>query len=528
MILHDVIIVGSGPAGTAAALQLAGGDVLLLDAGFTPPEVPPNFCGDLYELRKTQLDLFPSLVGENYDSLANLFADRKINLKLKSPYMSYIIRNWQTLSSIDSSSFEAAVSLAKGGLANAWGAGVFRFTDEDLRDFPIGYAELEPFFDKLTAHVGISGDNDDLTPWFQRDKGLMPPIRLCGMAADLLERYTAARETFNSEGVFIGRTRLAVLTAEHRGRAPYAYEHMEFFRSDIEAVYSPAFTLDELVRDGLVDYRPGWLVERFEEIEGGVVGVCARPVEGGEPRFFRARKLLLGAGALNTARIVLASEGDTVTRLPIMDNPMSCFPVFRLDRLGRALDPEDASVGQLNIICQGVDGAGTVQASFYGTNGPLRTDVIFDLPLPAGAARTILKYTASATALTMLFYPGVVRPGNFLRLKDSGALEIVYESEPHTGMVERKLIRLLRKVGYYSHPALLKYLPMGNGLHYAGTLPMRENPQRYQCHPDGRLSGTQNVYLIDGACFSALPAKNLTFTVMANAMRIACSAAGER
>jgi choline dehydrogenase-like flavoprotein len=525
--LRDVIIVGSGPAGTAAAFQLAGGDVLLLDAGFTPPNVPKNFSGDIYDLRKTQLDLFPLLVGDNFESLANLFADRKINLKLKSPYMSYIIRNWQTLSSIDSSSFAGVVSLAKGGLANAWGAGVFRFTDEDLKDFPIGYAELELYFDKLTAHMGVSGVNDDLSPWFQRDEGLLPPIRLCGMAADLMERYTAAREIFNSEGVFIGRTRLAVLTVEHRGRAPYAYEHMEFFRSDIEAVYTPAFTLDELVCEGRVDYRPGWLIEQFEEIEGGVE-VCARPVDGGETRFFRARKLLLGAGALNTARIVLASERDTVTRLPIMDNPMSCFPVFRLDRLGRALDPEDASVGQLNIICQGVDGVGTVQASFYGTNGPLRSDVIFDLPLPAGAARTILKHTASATALTMLFYPAVVRPGNFLRLKDSGALEIEYESEPRTGMLERKLMRLLRNVGYYSHPALLQYLPMGNGLHYAGTLPMRENPKRYQCHQDGRLSGTQNVHIIDGACFSALPAKNLTFAIMANAMRIAFIATGER
>ena len=525
--MRDVIIVGSGPAGTSAALQLAEGDVLLLDAGFTPPEVPKNFCGDLYDLRKTQRDLFPSLIGENFESLANIFVDKKNNLKLKSPYMSYIIRSWQELAPIDSDSFAGGISLAKGGLANAWGAGVFRFTDEDLKDFPVSYAELEPYYDKLTTHVGVSGANDDLSPWFQRDEGLLPSIRLCGMATDLMARYTATRELFNSEGVFMGRSRLAVLTVEHRGRAPYAYEHMEFFRPNIEAVYTPAFTLDELVHEGRVDYRPGWLVVQFKEIEGGVE-VFARPVEGGAIRVFKARKLLLGAGALNTARIVLASEGDTVSCLPIMDNPMSCFPVFRLDRLGRILEPEDASVGQLNIICPDVDGIGTVQASFYGTNGPLRSDVIFNLPLPAGAARTLLKHTASASAFVMLFYPAVVRPKNFLRLKDTGALEIEYEPEPRSGMLERKLMRLLRKVGYYSHPVLLQYPPMGSGLHYAGMLPMREYPERYQCHSDGRLSGKRNVHIIDGACFSALPAKNLTFTIMANAMRIASIATGGR
>jgi choline dehydrogenase-like flavoprotein len=38
---------------------------------------------------------------------------------------------------------------------------------------------------------------------------------------------------------------------------------------------------------------------------------------------------------------------------------------------------------------------------------------------------------------------------------------------------------------------------------------------------DGRLFGTRLVFVADGACFAALPAKNLTFTIMANAMRIA-------
>lgn len=524
--MRDVIIVGSGPAGTSAALQLAGSDVLMLDVGFTPLQMPQAFCGDLYKLRKTHPDLFPSLIGQNFESLVNLFVDRKVNLKLKSPYMSYIIQNWRTLAPIISDRFEGIVSLAKGGLANAWGAGVYRFTDADLNGFPINYSDLSPYYDELTRHLGVSGANDDLVPWFHNDDDLMAPIRLCGMAADLLERYEKKRRTFNDQGTFIGRARLAVLTSAHRGRLPYAYEHMEFFLPGIEAVYTPAFTLDELIREGRVDYRPGWLVERFAETEGGI-DVYARPVAGGEIRSFRSRKLLLGAGALNTARIVLSSAGDMQARLPIMDNRMACFPVFRLDRLGMAIEPEDASVGQLNIVCEGVEGSGAVQATFYGTNGPLRTDVIGDLPFPVRAARTLLKHTASATALTMLFYPGMVRPENYLCLMENGTLNINYLPQSHTHLLEHKLIRLFRKVGYYSHPALLQYPPVGSGLHYAGMLPMRKNPGHYECYPNGRLAGACGVYIIDGACFSALPSKNLTFTIMANAMRIARFASGD-
>ena len=80
---------------------------------------------------------------------------------------------------------------------------------------------------------------------------------------------------------------------------------------------------------------------------------------------------------------------------------------------------------------------------------------------------------------------------------------------------------MLRKIGFSTAAALCQYPPMGSGIHYAGTLPMREFPDRYQLYPDGRLHGARRIYVADGACFPRLPAKNLTFTIMANAMRIA-------
>ncbi len=82
------------------------------------------------------------------------------------------------------------------------------------------------------------------------------------------------------------------------------------------------------------------------------------------------------------------------------------------------------------------------------------------------------------------------------------------------------LIRLLRKLGYVTHRGLIQRPGGGAGLHYAGTLPMRDRPERYETDASGLLWGTRRVYVADGACFPRLPAKNLTFTIMANALRI--------
>jgi hypothetical protein len=50
---------------------------------------------------------------------------------------------------------------------------------------------------------------------------------------------------------------------------------------------------------------------------------------------------------------------------------------------------------------------------------------------------------------------------------------------------------------------------------------MRERPeQRYETNRNGLLTGSKAVHVGDAATFPRLPAKNLTFTIMANALRI--------
>ena len=89
------------------------------------------------------------------------------------------------------------------------------------------------------------------------------------------------------------------------------------------------------------------------------------------------------------------------------------------------------------------------------------------------------------------------------------------------GTAERALLRAFRKIGYFGLRRFVKYAQPGQSIHYAGPLPMRERPEKaYETDRYGRLFGSKRVFIGDSATFPELPAKNLTLTIMANALRI--------
>jgi choline dehydrogenase-like flavoprotein len=217
---------------------------------------------------------------------------------------------------------------------------------------------------------------------------------------------------------------------------------------------------------------------------------------------FESRALILCAGAIQSAKVVLEANRDTDTRLPLLDNPMACLPLFRLPLAGKALDSSDSSLGLLNLVLER-DGE-KLQGSIYGASGPLRSDVIFNLPLSANAGLSVLKRLAAASGLLMMFYPCDPERGGTLRMGADGVLELRCEGKREYPGLDI-LLRAVRAMGCAASGAMWQYPSMGAGIHYAGTLPMRQKPVRYQLDSGGRLFGTKRVYVADGAAFPGCP-----------------------
>lgn len=516
--IHDVILVGSGPGAAGAALRLAGqGTVLVLDVGHRPERMGEALDADQFALKREGRADPGLLLGKDFESLHNLHRDY-LSPKLKPPLLRFITRDWQKLSPLLGDGFDPVLSHARGGLANAWGAGAYRFTARELRRFPITLADLEPWYKAVEAHIGVCGGEDGLSSWLGGSDGLLPAPDPGRIGQRILAKSSRYRDWLKGRGLTIGRPRMALLTREHRGRPAYRGDGMEFFRPCLESIYNPSFTFDELERSGAIEMRSGHLVERFRELPDGHVEVSGRDLGSGACFAVRARRLVLAAGAVNSARIVLASQSADVT-LPLRDNPISYVPMVDLGALGSAPDARTLPL-QCNLLYDGPLWEEPVQASLYGVSAPLWNDLAFTFPLAARGTMAAVRHVLPALLIVQLFYPDCGSPRGSLRLTPDGSLRATYRG-PARGRIERHLLRSFLRLGCLGHSILCQYPIPGNSFHYAGTLPMSAKPEPFECGVEGSLGGRGHVYLADASGFPELPSKNLTLTIMANAMRVA-------
>jgi choline dehydrogenase-like flavoprotein len=515
----DIIVVGSGPSGAFAAYALRGRNVLVLDVGHRAG--PSTLQANLYDVRRgsagERVDTFAELIGPEFESLHNVF-HRYVSPKLKGPQMRFVTRDADRLAPVSSEAVDHDISLAAGGMANAWGAGLYPFSASDFDGYPIGLADIEPYYRAIVAKVGVSGMDDDLSRFFGAAEGLQPPVDLPSIGRTLLGRYAAKRDVLNRKGLYVGRPRLAVLTQDHDGRHRYRYEALEFFRPNDRAVYNPSYTLDEMIQRHEIRYQPQVMVERFSEHDG-VVHVHARDARSGEPRDFQCRRLILAAGTLNTTRIVLQSGSDVASELPLLDTPLSYIPLVDPWSIGAGLDQAAYSAAMLSAIYVGDRASRPLQLTLYAALGTLRSDYLFDFPLSMRGSLAAARYVTPALLVAQATYPDD-SPSIFVRLGAEGRLQLRSAATATAG-IEAHLLRLFRTIGYYGLAGLCRRLRPGSSYRFAGSLPMRAEPGRYQTSRDGLLHGARAVFVADAAVLNRLPSKNHSFTMMANAMRIA-------
>ena len=520
----DVIIIGSGPAGVHAAYPLveAGLKVTMIDGGYEGPAILDEPCGNFEDVRRTRTDQYRLFLGEDLSSIPVSGLQGGLGGGMVSGNRGYVTAGTEVLLPLQTENALVIIqSLAKGGLAAGWGAACAYLTRSELLDMGLPADLMQVHYSAVTKRIGISGPSDH--------EGVQPPLALDHHAQALEQRYHQKKAWFDHEGMRVFQPHSAVLTQDRGNRKAYTFGDMDYYADPNGSVYRPQFSIEELKAHPHFRYIGSHVVDRIDE-NGDTVVVAASHIinhKRGMQEHYHARKVICAAGAIGTARILLRSFGIVGRELPFIAKSHALLACLQPSTLGTTGPKERLSLCQLLITLD------QACAQIYSYRSLLLFRLLSSVPLPSPETLGLLSLLTPALVIADVRFPSNAETGSTLSLRkesdghDSVRIRINRNEKLSRAqrVILRRLRRGLRRLGLVTLRSLS--FPEGSTSHYAGTIPVTENPHELllSVNSDGKLHQGKNIFVADASVFRSLPSKPHTLTIMANANRIGSNVA---
>jgi hypothetical protein len=534
MMRDPIVIVGAGASAVhfAATALALGRRVVMLDVGIPAPS-PALPGASLNQLKSDLEDPVRYFLGEDYESLI-LPADDSEYYGFP-PSKSYVFRNLAG-NEVAAKGFQPLMSFAGGGLAQAWTAGAYPFNDGELAAFPFGWDEMAPAYGEVARRIGVSGvSDDDLAAFYPAHDGLMPPIALDAHSQQLLGEYQRKRARLSAKhGLVLGRSRSASLSRDHAGRKACSLSGRCLWGCPTQSLYTPSVTLNECRRHPKFEYVSGIRIDHFvTDAANRVTHVVGARTDTGEELRREVGAMVLAAGTLSSGRILLESllrAGVRHELAGLMDNRQVLMPFVNMKRVGKQFDDRSYQYHQIAIGAPGATPFDYVHGLVTTLTTAMTHPVVQSLPVGMRAATGVFRNIHGALGLANINFRDTRRNENRVALDvgpdgRSQRLLVAYTPEAsEAGRVKPMIGRFrgfLASLNCIAPPNMTRLRPMGASVHYAGTVPMLADGGDFTTDRAGRCRPFENLVIADGSTFPSLPAKNLTFTLMANATRIA-------
>jgi hypothetical protein len=278
-------------------------------------------------------------------------------------------------------------------------------------------------------------------------------------------------------------------------------------------------------------------VDHFKLGPGARVrSVVATPISGGSASEYPVDRLVLAAGTLASARIVLSSirknEGETAVFRGLMDNRQVLVPFVNLRMVGAEFTEASYQYHLLGMGIQTQEPRNYVHCQVTTLKAGMLHPIIQGLPFDMRTSTFITRSMHAALGIVNVNFRDNRRQENAVTLSPDTSmgsrLQITYQPAPDEPQRMKDGVKRVRKalkmLGCIVPPGMCHVRPMGASVHYAGTLPMTKESKPLTTTPYCESRDFANLFLVDGSTFPSLPSKNITFTLMANAARVADAA----
>jgi len=554
---YDVIVVGSGAAGGMAAFQLAtaGVKVLLLEAGrmLDPAREYRTMEWPYASMRRGRLPTDEYALGAaEYNMIDRPYGTAgkfEKYRKLLSYSGNTFTHNWlvdEKQNPTTGTRYAWVRARVLGGKTNLWGRVSLRLSDYDLKaasrdgfgdDWPISYADLSPYYDKVDTLLGISGTKENLPQL--PDSIFQRPVKLnCGeqilkkAIAKMGRHLIPGRAGVTTEGA-ASKYRNRCMGRGRCGRG-----------CDLNApMHSPTSLIFPARDTGNLTVRPNSTVSEvlMDPRTNKASGVRVIDSHTKEVFDFNARVVVLAASTLESTRLLLLSKSaDRADGLANSSGALGRYfcehvmgpgasgmmPMLRNAPItnddGR---PQSTYIVRFRNISdkhpdfirgyglQGGSGCAEYPSHAHTTPGfgtAFKTRVRADHPMP-------INYTAFGEVLARRENQVELDPS----AKDGWGIPVL-KFNYRFGDNEMKMAKdmadtaeeMLKAAGAEDIRVRRDVLTEGWSIHELGTARMGADPKTSVTNSFGQTHDVRNLFVVDGSIFVSASCQNPTWTIL--------------
>ncbi|MDY1007317.1 MULTISPECIES: FAD-dependent oxidoreductase [unclassified Sphingomonas] len=445
-------------------------------------------------------------------------------------------------------------SYQMGGRSLTWGRQCYRWSDYDFGankadghglDWPIRYADLAPWYDRVEDFIGVSGAAEGLA--VLPDGRFQPPMALNAVEQHCRDVFM---NTFPDRRLTVGRT--ANLTEAKEGRSKCQYRSICARGCSYGAYFSTqSSTLPAAKATGNLTVITDSVVEGVDHdpVTGRATGVRYLDVKTGKRGTATARLVFLNAGAFNSNHILLRSTSERfpnglanssgVLGTHIMDHAttlsgIAAMPGFET-HTSYGNRPTGIVVPRFRNLDQ-QDGAGFTRGySFQGgalqgtwTAGKRAAGLGVDY-------KESLRHPGPWRMIFVTFAESLPRASNRLTLDrvktdphGAPVLNIAFEhgANEHAALADAKgqAKVMLEAAGGHVFLGFDQPGAGGSAIHEMGGARMGNDPARSVLDKWNRAHDVPNLFVTDGAAMSSSACQNPSLTYMALTARACANA----